>query len=209
MKKILLAIVPFLMALTSFSQAFEGKISYQNTYTTKDAKLTDEQLISMMGSKSEYLIKDGNYKNTSNGKLIQWQLYINQENKLYTKMSNSAAAFWNDASVQGDSVLKVEVNKNVTEVLGYKCDEVILTCKSGIQKYYFNSIVSVNVSLFEKHLLGNWYDYISKAKALPLKSIIETPLFIVETTATEIKAMKIENNTFELPKGMSAIKSPY
>jgi hypothetical protein len=53
-------------------------------------------------------------------------------------MSNSETVFWSDANIQGDEVLKVDVNKNVSEILGYKCDEVILTCKSGVQKYYFN-----------------------------------------------------------------------
>ena len=89
--------------------------------------MTDHQWTSVMGSTQEYLIKGSDYKSIANGTLVQWQLYINKDNKLYNKMSNSETAFWNDASVQGDEVLKVEVNKGVTEILGYKCDEVILT----------------------------------------------------------------------------------
>ena len=93
----------------------------------------------MMGTTQEYLIKDGNYKSSANGTFFQWQLYINKDNKLYNKMSNSPTIFWNDGSVNPDEVIKAEINQGVIEILGYQCDELILTCKSGIQKYYFSS----------------------------------------------------------------------
>jgi len=47
----------------------------------------------MMGSTQEYLIKGGDYKSIANGTLVQWQLFINKDNKLYNKMSNSETAF--------------------------------------------------------------------------------------------------------------------
>jgi hypothetical protein len=171
--------------------------------------MTDQQWSSMMGSAQEYLIKGGDYKSIANGTLVQWQHYINKDNKLYNKMSNSETAFWNDASVQGDEILKAEINKGVTEVLGYKCDEVILTCKSGIQKYYFNSKLSVDTKLFANHKFGNWFDYLSKSNSLPLKSIIETAQFTMESVATEVKPMKLDKKTFELPTGIKTEKSPY
>jgi hypothetical protein len=162
MKKTIAIIFTVLTTITVFGQTFEGKIVYNNSYKSKNPKMTDQQWTSMMGSTQEYLIKGGDYKSISNGTLVQWQLYINRDNKLYNKMSNSETAFWIDVSVQGDEILKVEVNKGVTEVLGYKCDEVILTCKSGVQKYYFNSKLSVDTKLFANHKFGNWFDYLSK-----------------------------------------------
>jgi hypothetical protein len=209
MKKTIAIIFTVLTTMTVFGQSFEGKIFYANTYKSKNPKMTDQQWTSMMGSTQEYLIKGGDYKSLANGTLVQWQLYINKDNKLYNKMSNSETAFWNDASVQGDEVLKVEVNKGVTEILGYKCDEVILTCKSGVQKYYFNSKLSVDTKLFTNHKFGNWFDYLSKANSLPLKSVIETAQFTMESVATEVKAMKLDTKTFELPAGIKTEKSPY
>lgn len=209
MKKVIAIIFTVLTTITLFGQSFEGKIFYANTYKSKNPKMTDQQWTSMMGSTQEYLIKGGDYKSIANGTLVQWQLYINKDNKLYNKMSNSETAFWNDASVQGDEVLKVEVNKGVTEILGYKCDEVILTCKSGVQKYYFNSKLSVDTKLFTNHKFGNWFDYLSKANSLPLKSVIETAQFTMESVATEVKAMKLDTKTFELPAGIKTEKSPY
>lgn len=209
MKKTIAIIFTVLTTITVFGQSFEGKIFYANTYKSKNPKMTDQQWSSMMGSTQEYLIKGGDYKTIANGTLVQWQLYINKDNKLYNKMSNAETAFWNDASVQGDVILKVEVNKGVTEILGYKCDEVILTCKSGVQKYYFNTKLSVDTKIFANHKFGNWYDYLLKANSLPLKSIIDVAQFTMESVATEVKPMKLDIKTFELPAGIKTDRSPY
>ncbi|MDQ3111098.1 MAG: hypothetical protein M3R17_14490 [Bacteroidota bacterium] len=209
MKKLLaIFILSLLLTLTSFAQTFEGKITYSNSYVSKNEKVSDQQWNLMMGTTQEYLIKDGNYRSSFNGSLLEWQLYINKDNKLYNKMANSETIFWNDCSIQGDEVLKVELNKNVAEVLGYKCDEVILTCKSGIQKYYFNSGFSVDTKLFVNHKFGNWYDYLLKSNSLPLKSITETAQFTMTSIATEVKAMNLESKLFALPSGATTEKFP-
>ena len=195
--------------LTVFGQSFEGKITYANTYKSKNTKIPDQQWTTMLGSTQEYFIKEGEYKSITNGTFVQWQQYSNKDNKLYTKMANTETLLWNDGSIQGDEVLKVEVNKKVTEILGYKCDEVILTCKSGVQKYYFNTKLSVKTKLFVNHKFGNWFDYLSKSNALPLKSIIDTAQFTLESTATEIKPTKLDAKMFELPAGVQTAKSPY
>jgi len=175
MKKAFTFLFTVITSMSIYGQSFEGKILYANAYKSKNPKMTDQQWNSMMGTTQEYLIKVGDYKSISNGTLVQWQLYINKDNKLYTKMSNSETAFWNDGSIQGDEILKAELNKSTTVVLGYPCDELILTCKSGVQKYYFNSKLSVDTKLFANHKFGNWFDYLSKSNALPLKSVMEQP----------------------------------
>lgn len=209
MKKILTLAFSLLTVITVLGQSFEGKIIYSNSYVSKNPQMTDQQWTSMLGPTQEFLIKGGDYKSILNGTLVQWQLYINKDNKLYNKMSNSEIAFWNDASVQGDEIQKVEVNKGVMEVLGYKCDEVILTCKTGVQKYYFNSKLSADTKLFTNHKFGNWFDYLSKSNSLPLKSVVETAQFTMESLASEIIPMKLETKTFELPEGIKTEKSPY
>jgi hypothetical protein len=198
-----------LFASTSFGQTFEGKIIYKNTYKSKIPNVTDAQFITMMGSTQEYFIKNGDYKSIANGALFQWQLYVNKDNKLYNKMSNSETLLWNDGNTNPDEVLKAEVNRGVTEVLGYKCDELILTCKSGIQKYYYNTKFSVDPKLFVNHKFGNWYTFLSKSNSLPLKSIIDNAQFTVESTATEVKEMKLDKAFFDLPANLKTMKSPY
>lgn len=196
-------------SLVSFGQHFEGKIVYKNSYTSKMSGVTDEQFTSTLGSAQEYYIKDGDYKSVVNGSLLQWQLYVNKDNKLYNKIANSETLLWNDGATNTDEVLKTEINKAVVDVLGYKCDEVILTCKSGTQKYYFSPKLSVDTKKFEQHKFGNFYDFLSKANAIPLKQIIETEQFILESVATEITPMKLEKASFELPTNAKTMKSPY
>lgn len=198
-----------LFAIASFAQTFEGKIIYSNSYKSKIPNVTDEQLTDMMGSKQEYFIKNGDYKSVCNGSLFQCQYYINKDNILYSKMSNSGSLLWNDAAINPDEILKAEINTGVTEILGYKCDELILTCKSGVQKYYFNKALSVDAKLFVNHKFGNWYEFLLRSNSLPLKSVIDNGQFALESIATEVKEMKLDKNLLELPPNVQTIKSPY
>ncbi len=209
MKKILALPFTILIAAALYAQPFEGIIIYQNTYKSKLPSLTDEKFNSTLGTRQEYRIKGGSYKSAYNGSFVEWQLYNNSDNKLYTKMSNSETALWNDGSIYTDSVLKVEVNKGVIKVLDYSCDEVILTCKYGIQKYYFNSKLGVDISLYDKHVYGNWYEFLKVSKALPLKSVIDKIQFTLESIAIDVKAMKLEDKDFKLPENIPTFKSPY
>ena len=202
------AIAAFL-SLVSYGQHFEGKIVYKNSYSSKTPGVTDEQLTSMLGSVQEYYIKDGDYKSVLNGSLLESQLYINKDNKLYNKMSNSEEFFWNDGATNPDEILKTEINKGVIDILGYKCDELILTCKSGVQKFYFNSRLSVNIEMFKDHKFGNFYEILSRANSLPLKVVMESQQFVVESIATEVIPTKLEKSFFELPANAKTIKSPY
>ena len=91
MKKSLFTLLFVLISLFTFAQSFEGKIIYQLTYKSKMPSVTDAQFSSMMGNTQNYYIKGGDYKSETNGSFILSQLYINKDNKLYNKFSNSGA----------------------------------------------------------------------------------------------------------------------
>ncbi len=124
-------------------------------------------------------------------------------------MANSETLLWNDGATNADEILKTEMNKGVADILGYKCDELILTCKSGIQKYYFNSALSVDTKLFVNHKYGNWYDFLLQSNSLPLKLIIDNGQLTLESIAIEVKEMKLDQAIFELPVNSKTMKSPY
>lgn len=209
MKLTFVAVILCLSCLFSHSQSFEGQIIYQNTYKSKLSNLNDQQLASMMGNMQTYYIKGGDYKSEMNGTFMQWQLYINTDNKLYSKFSNSQSVFWNDGAINTDSVMSSEYHPAVTEILGYKCDELVLNCKSGVQKYYFNARLGIDSKLYAKHQYSNWYIYLTKAHAVPLKIIVESTQFRVEEIATSIKPMTLDKKMFTLPAGVKTEKSPY
>jgi hypothetical protein len=209
MKLTLIALFFSLLSVTGFAQSFEGQITYSNNIKSKVLSLTDQQFTAMLGDTQQYYIKGGDYKATTNGTFAQWQLYINKDNKLYNKMSNSAAVLWNDAAVNQDTVYSSEINKNVIEILGYKCDEIILHCKSGIQKFYFSSKFPVDTKLYSNHQYDNWYYYLTKTNSLPLKIVIDNAQFTLESVATALEPMKLDTSTFALPAGVTLAKSPY
>jgi hypothetical protein len=209
MKRIPCLFILFTLAILCRAQNFEGIVVYQNTYKSKMPGATDEQFTKMMGDKEEYYIKNGNYKLITNGSLAQWELYLNNENRLYSKLSNSETVFWNDAGENDDSVILFSMNKEITEVLGYKCDEVSLLCKNGTERYYFNSSLHVDAKLFAKHKYGNWNEYLKKANAVPLKIIINNPQYTLESIATEVKKLPLEDNLFQLPDNSKTEKSRF
>lgn len=198
---------------TIFSQtltpAFEGEVVYSNTYKSKNPKLKEQQLSAMLGATHNYFIKGGDYKTVTNGMFAQWQLYVNGENRIYNKMASSDTVFWVNAAQHDDEVLSMKMTPNAVTILGYKCDELILNCRSGVQKYYFSSKLRIDSKLYSKHLYANYYAYVSKTNAIPLKSIIEDIDFIIESVATEIKPKKMDVSFFRLQAGTKTAQSLY
>lgn len=209
MKNIFISAFILLTSLSVFGQNFEGKIVYQNTFKSKNPQLKDEQWSAMFGSTQEFYAKGNQYKYVTNGTLLLWQTYSATDKKVYTKMSNSPSVYWNDATVNTDTILKIELKKASAVVLGYTCDELILTCKSGVQKYYFNAKFVVDPKLYTAHTYGNFALLLTKTKSWPLKSVIETDQFTLTSTATEVKPMVVDINMFKLPAGAKLEKSPY
>lgn len=204
-----LIVICILAFTNSFAQDFEGKIIYQNAYTSKMPNVTDQQFTLMMGATQEYFIKGANYKSSSNGTFLQWQIYVSKDARIYTKLSSSLSLLYNDVTVNSDEVLKAEINKNAVKILGHMCDELVLTCKTGVQKYYYSSVAKVNPKLFENHKFGNWNEVISRSNSLPLKMSIDNPQFSIECIAMEINPMNLEDKLFELPPDSKIEKSPY
>jgi hypothetical protein len=198
----------FLQA-AAVAQPFEGRIIYENKYKSKLPNVTDEQLTAMMGGKQDYFVKSGNYKIATSGSYFQWQIYVNKDNKLYNKLASSESIYWIDAASNPDAVIKADIKKAATEILGYTCDEITLTCKSGVQKYYYSSKLKADAKLFTNFKYQNFYEYISRTQALPLKMTIETPQFSLESVATEVKPMTLDAKLFTIPADAKLEKSPF
>lgn len=208
MKKLIASLLTVAATLTMTAQNFEGKITYANTWKSKSFMMNDKKLTSLMGDKQEYIVKDGNYKSTPNGTWIQWTMYINKDNKIYSKLLNNETIYFSDAKESEDVILDIKLNKGVTEILGHKCDELVLTCKSGVQKYYFSDDVKVDSKQYINHKFGNWYDVMRMSNAWPLKMIIENDKSSMESVATEIKEMPLDAKLFEIPADAVIKKSP-
>jgi len=194
---------------TALHAQFEGEIVYKNKYQSKIPAVSDEQLTSMLGTETRYNIKGGNYKTICNGSFLQWQLYVNKDNKLYNKFAMSESLLWNDCNANADELVKTEIRRSVLTILGYDCDEIILTGKKLTQKHYFNSKLKIDAKAFSKCKLYSFDKYTELTHAIPLKSIVELDQFTLESEAVEVKAMKLDNKFFELPADVETAPSPY
>ena len=135
-------------------------------------------------------------------------IYLKDNNAIYTRANK---LFRTDASHYEDKILKTEINRNKIKILGYLCDELILTCASGIQKYYFNTITAVNPKLFLNHNHGNLNKIISLIKSIPLMTIffIESEGLELKSVASKIVKTKLEEKTFEVPKNQEIFEGNY
>ncbi|MBL7932544.1 MAG: hypothetical protein JNL60_11615 [Bacteroidia bacterium] len=189
---------------------FEGQVVYNNTYKSKDPKITDKRFAAMFGSTHNYFVdKNGNYRTETNGMFAQWQMYLSADNKIYNKMTYTDTVFWNSGLDYDDQVLNVSVKKHALKILGYDCDELVLTCRSGVQKYYYSSKLAIDPEKYKNHLFANYYNYVSRAKALPLKMIIEDQGFIMESTVTSVTYKPLAKDFFKLAPGTKLLKSQY
>ena len=202
MKYIFALVFSFVLIPGVFAQSFEGRIIYTSSYISKEVAITNDQTALMMGNKHEFYIKENNYKLVSNGTSFKWQLYTGSDNKLYRKWHYSKSILWIFASMNEDELVKTETNKEVVDILGYKCDELIITTAKTIQKYYYNSKFGIYAQFFVGHKYGNWYDFVSRAKAIPLKIIIEDEFYFQESVASEIKEEKLDQTLFKLPSNV-------
>jgi hypothetical protein len=207
MRASILLIALFITSICN-SQNFEGKITYQNTYTSKIPNPTSEQFDGMMGTAQEYYIKGDKYKSATNGSFFQWQLYVPTENRLYSKMAVSDTLLWSDGNSNPDEAVSYEIMKNQAEILGYKCDALVVKTKTGKATYYFSKKIKINPELYKDHQYGNFAFFTKQTKSLPLKIEMETPQFTMISTATAVKEIELEESFFSLP--VTPIKkSPY
>ncbi len=213
MKKIITYFLATLSAMNSFAQTFEGKIIYKETLKGKVSNVKNKYFATINSFSKEHFMKNGNYKTIFKDGLIEWELYLKKENKLYTKFYNSDTLYWKDGTKTTYENLKIEINKGVANVLNYKCDEVIFTLSNSVCKFYYNSNLLIDKKLFGNQKLNHWYNFVSKPNLLPLKSIVEYgEMFgssIIESVAIEIKKMKLNKEIFELPSNITIMANPY
>ena len=209
MKQILIALTFSLCSFAASAQSFEGEVIYHTTFKSKMANISDEKFNEMAGNTLKYYMKGGDYRSDCSGTLMTWQIYINRDNKLYDKFNNYDSIYWHDGAIQKDSILSVQLSKGVTEILGYKCDELILNCKSGVQKYYFTAKFAIDSKLYAKQLYQNWHAYLKIAKAMPLEMIIDNAQETVNMIATSVTPMKLDDTMFSLPANATLVPSTY
>lgn len=207
MKNTIFILCLLFFCTTLLAQSFEGEIDYSNSYKSKIPGLADERMTVLLGTKQEYFISGGNYKSIVNGQAYVMQLYDYKTNRLYNKTPKSDTLYWLDASVNTDSVFSYEIKKNAVTILGYQCDEMILYTKAGTTTFYFTAKLALESEKYKNHNYGNWSFFATRSNSLPLKILIESDQFIMESTAIEVKPLKLNKEYFAIDS-KTPIKRP-
>ena len=198
MKNSTLILLLLFFLTSAYGQTFEGEIIYSNHFTSKIQNFTDEQLGKMIGTKQEYFIKDGNYKSFLNGQSVTMQLYDYRTNRLYNKTVKTDTLYWFDASINTDGVISFEIKRNADTILGNQCDAIIMKTQTGTTTIFYTTQYKVDGKAYVNHNYSNWAFYTLKTGALPLKTIMETSSFKMESVAIEIKPMKLGEDYFKI-----------
>jgi hypothetical protein len=189
------------------AQYFEGEIKYINTFKSNIPGISDEKLGSLIGVNQDYFIKGGHYKSISDGSTITMQIYDDKSNRVYNKTRGSDTIYWFDASTNTDSVISYKKEKNRQNILGIQCDVLIAKTKTGTTTYFYNDRYKVDAYRFSNHKYGNWAFFVLETGALPLKTIIESDQFKMESTVVEINPSKLKESFFEIDAGLPIKKS--
>lgn len=177
---------------------FEGAIIYSNTFKSKMVNLSTEQLAKMIGTRQEYYIREGTYKSITNGQSIIMQLYHSETNRLYNQTAASDTLYWFDASTNTDNVLSYDLKKEAEVILGYPCDALIVKTRTGTTTFYFSSQLTLDKARYKNHNYGNWSFFVEKSSSLPLRIITDNSQFFIESTAIEVKPMKLDEQYFKI-----------
>jgi len=229
MKK-LLGIILVAITLNSFSQSFEGTLTYVvdmeiSSFFT-EMGIDKETLLKEMktdGSWSDTIrttYKGGNYCTVpSNGSTCA--IYLSSTNKLYSMVlagEGSELCTVIDASIDEEGSMfgempKIEKLDSQVVVNDIDCNIVRVQWKSGVYDYYYNSsMFAVNPSLFENHIYDGWSQFLAISKALPVQ-IVKTVGKMMTVTLTLISSEEknVDDGLFTIPtlvkdKKLSKIK---
>jgi len=186
--------------------SFEGKIFYDFSMKDKSGEMPEEAIKMMFGEKQVYIIKKDKYKAEFGGQMSMKQYYIGGDS-LFMEMAGIEGLMWNDVNENTDKLKSVDIEKNVEKVAGVICNLITIKSDEQTAQYYYSSDYPIDPADYAKHDYAFWKLYVEKAKAVPLKMIVDDEEFYIEATATEIKPMKINDNEFDLPN-IPRVKNP-
>lgn len=220
MRQILITIILFTSLLSfGYGQSFEGTLTYVANLeiSEKFAKMgmTKQILLDKMkkdGSWADTIrtsYKQGNYYTLLNNNPKSWSIYKAETNKIYSMQDGEVSDICTVTNASIDLEFTMTGNMPTIEKLdttaivdGVNSNIVRVKWKSGTYDYYFNSTkLTVNPSLFTKHILDGWAEFLKISNALPLKIVKTTKgMMVITMTLVSSKADVVDGKIFSIPQ---------
>jgi hypothetical protein len=217
-------IILFILLLITnhvFSQSFEGKLIYTNTFEfiisekMKQMGLTKEMFSEKMKNEGKWIdtliltYQQGNYHYLANSDPRSWTIYKPETNKIYIFQEGAGAdmCIVSDASVDVEHKMtgKMPVIKKLDSLVtvnGITCNIVRVEWKAGTYDYYYNSEqLLVDPKLFAGHIHDGWAEFLKISHALPQRIIRSAGNFVIITsTLVKVEPSEIDSALFAIPE---------
>ena len=182
---------------------FEGKIRYKFDFASPLIKEPGTMLEPLMGRGSTLYFKEGNYRHEYEGGILEFDMYIQKENKFYQKKRNNDTVYWKDCSVADNRILDSSFLAKTDTVLGIVCDRFEIKYKEGSEVHYFNSdSVHINPKWFKNYKLNDEYLIDLREQSIYLKSEQNFEYFKIIETATQINRQTISFDKFRISENV-------
>jgi len=208
-KKILTLTLLLCLATGAFAQnSFEGEIIYKVSVKSNTRTVTEQEVTHMIGTEQHFYVKRGNSKTTNNGAFSSWQSYSSKDKRNYYQPKGIDTIFWL-AAINKDTVKRIELRKNDTTILGYKCDKLTFFLNNATEVFYFSKQLAIDPEFSMADRSGIWYIYLTKAGSWPLKQIHYGKLYNTTTTAIKVERKKVSDDIFKLPPRLPVVKGRF
>lgn len=208
-----------LTTFTSFSQSFEGRLTYVTDMEVAEnlqkMGMTKEFILKKMTSEGSWSdtiwtsYKQGNYYSLNNSTPKTQTIYRADDNHLYSmeKGDSTDICVVIEASIDLEYTMSnkmptVTKLDTLVDVNGTPCSIVSIEWGSGTYDYYYNSNkLAVDPTLFSKHIYDGWSAFLAISNALPLRiSKKVNGLMTITMTLVEEKPSTIDDSLFSIPK---------
>lgn len=168
---------------------FEGKIIYDHSYEP-------DSLAGYFGSESIFYYRAGNYKQVFNGEKVRESIYNRKDNLIYSFINEDTVI--TSCDQESEIIEDYKIFEDAAEILGEKCDLLMLSTNRRLAYYYFSDKYSIDPKSLEYHKYSSLSFVYSKTKSLPLKIINQYPNFRVTMTAVKIEKKHINEDFFNV-----------
>ena len=206
--KNIITILALILCSISFAQKakeFEGKISYLHEVKAINPQYDIEQDYGYMGRSSEYTYKKGKYKWVNANAYIQEEIFDNSKALIFWKFSETDTITKLSVSEPNEKVIDYKIMKEGDEVLGKKCDVLII--KAGTDKntwerrYSFSTETQIDPASFGNCKSNSTDAIYAITNALPLRIVLIFKERKVTYTATKVEKSTVSDKVFEFAAG--------
>lgn len=210
----ILVILCLLVALSTFSQEFTGRIIYKTKIIAKhDGTNTDSILDASSGDSAVYYVSGSQYACTffRHGKERYQYIYHHSKFQFYFLHPGIEYITWSDSRKAHNIVKDFKIFRDSTStILGYPCYKAEKIYDNYISIAYYSDSIKVNPETFKDHNGADWYNELKRTDgSFNINTISDYKDYLEITEAIQISPMVVSDDIFKLPENRPIVASAY